>query len=104
MKKVWIMTLAFVLVSSVLVTAAGQKGGPNRTRIEGVITDIDSASQQLSVAGVTVQVTPSTVITMKDELLSFDDLSVGMTVVVCGMTDEDDILWAHSINVKYCGK
>jgi len=103
MKNVWIMALSFVLVSSMLVTAAGQKGKPERTRIEGVITAIDSENLQIIVGDVTVQATPNTVITMKEELLSFDDLRVGMTVVVCGLTD-GDVLRAHYINVKYGGK
>jgi hypothetical protein len=103
MKNVWIMALNFVLVSSMLVAAAGHNGEPQRTRIEGVITAIDSGAQQLVVDGVTVQVTPDTLITMKEQLLSFDDLRVAMTVVVCGLTD-GDVLVAHHINVKYAGK
>jgi hypothetical protein len=103
MKNVWMMALSFVLVSSMLVTAAGQKGKPEITRIEGEISAIDSDNLQLIVGGVTVQVTPDTVITMKEVVLSFYDLNVGMTVVVCGLTD-GDVLRAHYINVKYLGK
>lgn len=103
MKKVWIMALSLVLVSSMLVTAAGHYGEPQRTRIEGVITAIDSDTQQLLVDGVTVQVTPDTLITMKEQLLAFDDLRVDMTVMACGLTD-GDVLVAHHINVKYACK
>ena len=103
MKKVLMMGLCFVLVSSMLVAAAGRKGEPKATRIEGVITAIDAANQQLSVDGLTVQVTPETVIMMQEQVLSFDDLKVGMTVVVCGMMD-GDVLKAHRIMVKYGGK
>ena len=111
MKKVWIVALVLVLAGSMLVSAAGLKAGPKagpngepkRTRIEGVITAIDADNQQIIVAGVTVQVTPNTVIRTKEETLSFDDLAVDMTVVVCGIM-EDDVLRAHTITVKYGGK
>jgi len=56
------------------------------------------------VADVTVQVTPTTVIKMGPELLiDFEDLDVGMTVMVCGHFD-GDVLLARQITVKYRGK
>lgn len=55
-------------------------------------------------ADVTVQVTPTTVIKMGPELLiDFEDLDVGMTVMVCGHFD-GDVLLARQITVKYRGK
>lgn len=102
MKKVWLTALGLVMLASILATAAGPHGPSSITRIEGVITDIDSANQRLIVDGVVVQVTPNTEITMKDAVISFDDLQVGMTVMVCGVMEEE-ILKAHKVNVKYCG-
>jgi len=102
MKKVWLTALGLVMLASILAMAAGPHGPSGITRIEGVITDIDSANQQLIVDGVVVQVTPNTEITMKDAVISFDDLQVGMTVMVCGVMEEE-ILKAHKVNVEYCG-
>jgi len=102
MKKVWLTALGLVMLASILATAAGPHRPSSITRIEGVITDIDSANQRLIVDGVVVQVTPNTVITMKDAVISFDDLQVGMTVMVCGVMEEE-ILKAHKVNVKYYG-
>jgi hypothetical protein len=98
MKKVWLTALGLVMLASILAAAAC----PIITRIEGVITAIDPDSEQLTVDGVVVQVTPNTEITMKDEVISFDVLAVGMTVRVCGVMEEE-ILKAHKVNVKYCG-
>jgi hypothetical protein len=102
MKKVWLTALGLVMLTSIIAAAAGPHGPSSITRIEGVITDIDSANQQLIVDTVVVQVTPNTKITMKDAVISFDDLQVGMTVMACGVMEEE-ILNAHKVNVKYCG-
>ena len=99
MKKALIMALGFVLAAS-MVTAVQ---GPKSTRIEGQIAAIDAANLQIVVNVVTVQVTPSTLIRMKDVPITFDDLKVGMTVVVCGLMD-GNVLKAHTITVKYLGK
>ena len=99
MKKVWMITLVMLLVSPMLVTAAG----PKKVQIEGTIDAVDAANQQITVGDVIVQATPDTAITMKDQVISFDDLKVGMTVRVCGKMD-GDLLIAEKINVKYLGK
>jgi len=112
MSKVWKTALFFVLVSSILVTAAGPKGGSAIVRITGVIAEIDDTVQQLSVAVsetemITVHVTDDTVITLTIKkvktVITFDDLAVDMTVKVCGQMD-DDVLVADKINVKFGGK
>ena len=86
-----------------MTMGAGPNPNPGGVRIEGVIGAIDPGSQQLLVGDVTVQVTPNTIITMGSEEILFDDLAVGMTVVVCGKV-EGDLLFAHKITVKYKGK
>jgi hypothetical protein len=103
MRKQWVIALCFVLMSSILVTAAGPRGGPKKVQIEGKITTITANLRQITVGGVTVQVTDATAITMNDQILSFDDLKFGMTVRVCGKMD-GDILIAEQINIKYLGK
>jgi len=112
MRKVCKTALFLVLVSSIFVTAAGPKGGPEIVRITGVITGINDVTQQLSVAvsdteTIIVQVTDDTVITLTVKKvkyeLEFEDLLEGMTVKVCGKI-VDDILLADKINVMYGGK
>jgi len=71
------------------------------TSIEGTIEEINAEVQQLVVAGTTVQVTEDTVIKKNGQVLAFEDLTVGLTVAVCG-TMEDDVLIAHRITVKSC--
>jgi FlaG/FlaF family flagellin (archaellin) len=99
MKKALIVALSFVLAASMATAFQG----PKSTRIEGQIAAIDAANLQIVVNGVTVQVTTNTLIRMKDVPITFDDLKVGMTVVVCGLMD-GDVLKAHAITVKYLGK
>ena len=107
MSKVWKTALCFVLVSSILVTAAGPKGGPVIVRITDVITDINPGDLQIVVGETTVQVTPETVITLTVKkvqvVIPFEDLNVDMTVKVCGKMIED-VLVADQINVMYGGK
>ena len=112
MRKVCKTALFLVFVSSIFVTAAGPKGGPEIVRITGVITGItpdipDGDTGQIIVNGTTVQVTLDTVITItvkkEKEVISFGNLAVGMTVKVCGKI-VDDILLADKINVMYGGK
>ena len=99
MKKVWMTALVILLVSPMLVIAVG----PKKVQIEGIIAAIDTANQQITVGDVIVQATPDTAITMKDQVVTFDDLKVGMTVRVCGKMD-GDLLIAEKINIKYLGK
>jgi hypothetical protein len=106
MRKAGILALAIVLAMPVLALAKGPHGpkGPGGgPQIEGAIESIDSAAEQIVVDGTTVQVTPDTVIKMGKDELSFDELELGMTVIVCGQWD-GAILLAHQINVKYKGK
>ena len=112
MRKVCKTALFLVLVSSIFVTAAGPKGGPEIVRITGVITGINDVTQQLSVAvsdteTIIVQVTDDTVITLTVKKvkydLEFEDLLNGMTVKIC-VKIVDDILLADKINVMYGGK
>jgi hypothetical protein len=111
MSKVWKTALCFVLVSSIMVTAAGPKGGRDIVRITGEIAAIDAANLQLSVDDgqivTIVQVTEDTVITVTvkkvKEVIPFEELDVEMTVKVCGKMIED-VLVADQINVMYGGK
>lgn len=99
MKKFLVLSLVFL--STALMLTAGS--GVTITRIEGKIEAIDSANLQIIVNGTIVQATPETLIRMKDMPISFDDLKVGMTVRVCGISD-GNVLKAHAITVKYLGK
>ena len=108
MRKVAILTLGFVLVTSTLVLA---RGGPNPagTRIEGVITDIDYTDQWIVVADVTVQATADTVILMQPcgggaaIPILFEDLALGQTVRASGLMDGDELV-AKKIMVRYGGE
>lgn len=103
MSKVWKTALFFVLVSSILVTAAGPKSGPDIIRLTGPIESIDTDNLKISVKGTTIQVTAETVITRTfkkvQEEIGFGYLAVDMTVQACGQMD-NDVLVAHKINVK----
>jgi hypothetical protein len=105
MKKTLLTTLVLVFVCSVMMYAGGPNGpkGPKCTQIEGVIDSIDEGTMQLTIDDLTVQVTNDTVITLRRDPITFDNLEVGMTVMVCGQMD-GDILDACKINVKYKGK
>jgi len=100
-KKVGTLALGLVLVTTTLALAAGPI--PECIRVEGVITAIDPGAQQITVAGVTVQVTADTIIKMRGQVQTFDYLQVGMTVAACGLMDED-VLVARRVTVKYGGK
>jgi hypothetical protein len=102
MKKTLLTTLALVLVSSVMLYAGGPKG-PKCTQIEGVIDSIDASNMQLTIDGLTIQVTEDTIILQKQAPITFEVLTVGMTVKVCGQM-EGDILVACKICVKCDGK
>jgi hypothetical protein len=73
------------------------------TELEGEITSIDPVELTLVVDNVTVQVTKDTIIKMKTQLITFEDLKVGQTVKVCGTMD-NDVLVAKKICVKYGGR
>lgn len=103
MKKVGTLALGLVLVTTTLALAAGPIPIPECIRVEGVITAIDPGAQQITVAGVTVQVTADTIIKMRGQVQTFDYLQVGMTVAACGLMDED-VLVARRVTVKYGGK
>lgn len=93
-------TVVLMLAGLVLTSTAALAGGPGcGTRIEGQITAIDPQLQQLVVNGITVQVTPTTVIKLRGQVITFDDLEVGMTVAACG-TVENNVLTAKNITVK----
>ncbi len=95
--------LAVILVFATVAVATGPSSNAKASRVEGLVAGIDIDAQQLVVGEVTVQVTPSTVIWLGEEVVALDALEVGMTVVACGIVDEDGVLWAHRINVKYVG-
>jgi hypothetical protein len=99
MKKISILTLVLLLIVCTGAMAKGSK----LFQTTGVISEIDSANQQIVVNGISVQVTSTTLIQMQREPISFDDLAVGMTVKICGKLD-GDILYAEQITVKYLGK
>ncbi len=99
------MALAVLLVFASVAVAAGPSPNAKATRVEGVIAGIDLDAQLLVVGDVTVQVTPTTVIWIGgDAVVGLDALTVGDTVVVCGVVDDAGVLWAHHINLKYVGK
>jgi hypothetical protein len=104
MKKTGLLALALLLTGATLAMAVGPNAPCGATRIEGTISAIDAGTQQILVAGVTVQVTPDTVIKMGSKAIAFADLKVGMTVAACGVVDEDGVLVASTVNVKYQGK
>ncbi|MDH4271505.1 MAG: DUF5666 domain-containing protein [Candidatus Aminicenantes bacterium] len=99
MKKTLVLSLVFLAVVSMLTASSGV----TITRIEGLITAIDSANLQIIVGTTAVQVTPTTIIRIKDIPITFADLKLGMTVRVCGIFD-GNVLKAHTITVKYLGK
>ena len=103
MRNAGVLALGLVLLASTLVVAAGPNPGAPAIRVEGVITAIDAEALQIVVSDLTVQITPNTVITMGGTVLDFEDLSVGMTAMVCGVMD-GEVLKANKINVKYQGK
>jgi hypothetical protein len=92
------MGLAVVLMVGSLAWA-GPGGG---TRIEGTITAIDAEALQIMVDGMTVQVTPDTLIKRGAQTIAFTDLAVDMTVAACGILDDSGVLVASRINVKFC--
>ena len=69
------------------------------TRIEGVITAIDADLLQLLVADTLVQVTDTTLIRERGQIIGFDQLEVGITVAACG-TLTDDVLVAQHVTVR----
>ena len=103
MQKAAILLLALVLMAPALAFARGPSPAPQVVRITGVVTAIDSANQQIIVAGVVVQVTPNTLIQMDGAEVSFETLTEGMTVRVCGHVISD-VLFADKINIMYKGK
>ncbi len=95
--------LPILLCALLVFTVAAGAKGLKASRIVGAVTAVDDAAQQLTVAGITVQVTPATILTMKDLVIAFEDIEVGMTVIACGVL-EDGVLTAHKVNVKYLGQ
>lgn len=73
------------------------------TEVEGEITSIDPVELQIVVDNVTVQVTKDTLIKMKHQIITFEDLEVGQTVKACGTMD-NDVLVAKKVCVKYGGR
>lgn len=96
-----VLVVLIVFVSAAM--AAGPSPNAKATRVDGVIAAIDLDAQTLVVGDTTVQVTPTTIIWIGDAVVGLDALTVGDTVVVCGVVDDAGILWAHHINVKYVG-
>ena len=99
MKRAGLTLVAVVLFSSTLAMAGTCPG----IRIEGTITAIDAAAQQIVIGDTVVQVTAGTIIKMGNRPLTFADLQVGMTVAACGTLDADGVLQATRINVRYHG-
>lgn len=89
------------MVVAIALLASGAVGAVGGTRIEGTISAIDAGVQQLLVADTTVQVTEQTVIKRNGQTITFEDLTVGMTVAACG-TMQDGVLVASRITVKQC--
>lgn len=71
-------------------------------RIEGAITAIDAATQQIVVGTTTVVVTDTTIIQQQGQAITFADLAVGQTVAACGVLDGETLV-ATRVTVKYCG-
>jgi len=99
MKKVMVLSLAFLFVMTPVMLAADQSPAWKWARVQGEITSINSVDKQIVVDGVTVQVTSFTVIMMLQVPISFDDLVVGMVVRAVGVMD-NGVLLARKINVK----
>ncbi len=104
MRSAGILALGMMLLASTLVMAAGPKPGCPAVRVEGTITAIDATDHQIVVAGVIVQLTPDTVLTMKGMPITFEELAVGMTVRACGLMDDEGVLVAKNVSVMYLGK
>jgi hypothetical protein len=123
--KLSLVALAAIVVFAMGAAAAGPGptgpispgpyGGPNgpngdAVQVEGEIVDIALELDQLTVGDVTVQITPDTVIWIGEEVVGLDALAElaeeggSVTVVVCGVFDEDGVLWANRINVKFVGQ
>ena len=84
-----------------LVTAAVAPAQADHVEVEGEITAIDLAAQQIVVEGYTIQIDDKTYIHMRGEEITIADLEVGWTVKVKGPL-KGDVLYARRIVVKYC--
>ena len=104
MRKVGLIALTVVLGVAGLSADQGTPiGDCTAVRIEGLITAIDADAMQIVVDEQVVQVTDATVIKMKGRAFAFEDLQVDMTVAACGFMDDEGVLVASRITVKYCG-
>lgn len=103
MRKLGLIALTVVLgVASLSAGQGTPVGDCIAVRIEGVITAIDFDAMQIAVGEQVVQVTDATVIKMKGRAFAFEDLEVGMTIAACGFMDDEGVLVASRITVKYC--
>ena len=82
MKKVMVLSLAFLFVMTPIMLAAEQSPAWKWARVQGEITSINSVDKQIVVDGVTVQVTDLTVIMMLQVPISFEDLAPAEPVEV----------------------
>ena len=95
MRRVAALALGLALVTAALAPAQ------THTLVEGEITAIDLAAQQIVVEGYTIQIDGKTYIHMKGDEITIADLEVGMTVKVKGPL-KGDILYARRITVRFC--
>ncbi len=85
--------------------SCGSGGGnppPGFVRIEGVIASIDADAWQITAGDTAVQITEDTILWMRGQPLTFDDLVVGQTVATCGVEDEG-LFIAYRVTIKYGG-
>ena len=103
-----VVTLAVLIALPAMVAGVGFRGPgggdppPGFVRVEGVVASIDANTWQITVGDTTVQITEDTILRMRGQTITFDDLVVGQTVAACGVEDEG-LLIAHRVTVKYGG-
>jgi hypothetical protein len=103
-----VSTIAILIALPALAVGVGfggpGDGGPlsESVRVEGVIASIDAGAWQITVGDTVVQVTEDTVLWMRGQTITFDDLAVGQTVAACGVEDVG-LLIANRVTVKYGG-
>jgi len=103
--KYFVGTLAVLIALPAMTTFGGPGGGdppPGFVRVEGVIASIDAGAWQITVGDTAVQIAEDTVLRMRGQTITFDDLAVGQTVAACGVEDEG-LLIADRVTVKYGG-
>ncbi|MBU0641069.1 MAG: hypothetical protein KKB50_19595 [Planctomycetes bacterium] len=106
--KQFVSTLAILALLPTVMAGAGLGGPgvegppPGSVRVEGVIASTDTGAWQITVGTTAIQITADTILRMQGQPITFDDLAVGQTVAACGVED-DELLIAHRVTVKYGG-